>query len=128
MSAGECDASATGQSGQDGNGQNTGESPGSGGGQSPNGRGLGDGTPPGDTLYVDTRIIDQNGKFQMSQYGDTDDVRIEMLTLEAESGEKMDYKEVVALYEKQALRELKEQAIPVGMETVVKDYFTKINQ
>lgn len=64
----------------------------------------------------------------MSQFGERDTVRIEMLTLEGEFGEKMDYQDVVALYEKQALREMTEQSIPVGMETVVKDYFTKINQ
>lgn len=92
------------------------------------GRGLGEGTPPSDELYLDPRLLERSGAFQMSQFGDTDTVRIEMLTLEGEYGEKKDYQDVLDLYEKQALREMAEQSIPVGMETVVKDYFTKINQ
>lgn len=51
-----------------------------------------------------------------------------MLTLNSDFGEKKAYHEVMALYEKQALRDLSEKEIPVGMEMVVKEYFMKINQ
>lgn len=64
----------------------------------------------------------------MTQSGDVDTERIEVLTLNSDFGEKKDYKEVIALYEKQALRDLSESEIPAGMESVVKEYFIKISE
>jgi len=79
-------------------------------------------------LFVDPRILTSEGDFQLSQGDETDVTRIEVLTLNGEFGEKKEYREVMALYEKQALRDLSQGDIPAGMETVVKDYFIKINQ
>ncbi|MBN2898678.1 MAG: hypothetical protein JXO44_07880, partial [Clostridia bacterium] len=90
------------------------------------GRGTGTSTKEGEGL--DFRILENAGNFQMVQYGEKDSKALEVLSSEADFGEKLDAQSVMAIYEKQALRDLSDQEIPVGMETFIKDYFTKINQ
>lgn len=71
--------------------------------------------------------MEAEGNFQMSQHGEIDQSKIEVLSLDSEHGEKRDYSEVMNIYQKQALRDLSNSDIPQGMENVVKDYFIKIN-
>lgn len=113
-------------SGGSGNGNNAGQGNGNSPGQG-NGRGLGDGTRPSELIFADPRILEAEGNFQLSQYGEVDQSKIEVLSLDSDHGEKMDYSQVMGIYEKQALRDLSDSDIPQGMESVVKDYFIKIN-